>query len=308
MSCLLIYGCAAQSDIGFVRVKKYQDIIIHHKPKQVTYFTYKPAEDENGNIVKGEIINKGLPGHVISNGVVLKFNEKGEHVEMDVYGVGDTIYYGVSKYQYLKKNTVKSIGSMNGISEPEEFEIDYMIIEKYDDLGNLAYEGEYCPPCFDKKYKVKPSSEVFYTYDDKGGLVEKKKYTYRYGYNYDQPGKILDSSITNFTPEYKYGKLYKNAGSIYIYNEDGSHKEILEETGAIYEYYPNNICKKIYFTETDYAEFNSDGYLVLRRFPKNRYMIYEYDNLDMYGNWTRVIIKDKGKPVVYGERKITYYE
>ncbi|WP_298475070.1 hypothetical protein [uncultured Maribacter sp.] len=302
LGSLLFCGCLKNENKEFVKVEIDQGIIVHGRPEKVTYFPYKPVEDENGNITKGELINKTIPNYFISEGFVLRFNKEGKHIQTNIYRMGDTLHYLLKKWEYLKNNQRKYTSYY-----PPYEEVDDMSIEKFDDSGNLIYESSYCPPCFDKNIKIKPSIEKFYSYDEKESLINKKRYTYDYGLYNDQAGKITDSLITHFTPEYKNGKLYKNGGIKYIYEEDNLLKKIFEETGMYEEYYPNGMIKKSALRENSYFEYNLDGYRIVRKFSKKHYVRNEYDRIDEYGNWTRVIIRENGKPVIYGERTIKYY-
>lgn len=297
----LILGCTQKLANKYVIVKTHKNILIYHTPKEITYFTYKPVIKENGKIVKGEVINKQFSNHAMSNGAVLKFDKEGRHFQTNLFTQGNTIDFEQRKWEFLNGNKVKYTSSFYPFKEA-----DYLDIEKYNNQGNLIYESSFCPACFNKNVRIKPDDETFYEYDDIGNLTKKRKYNFDYGINYNKPVKIVDSVITNYTPEYKNGKLFKHLGFTFIYKNDTLEKKI-EDSGMYQEFYTNGISKKNYFFKDRYAELNKDGYPILSRLSKTHIMTYAYDRVDKFGNWTRVIVKENGKPVLYGERTLTYY-
>ncbi len=323
ISYLLSLGCSSQDEKSYI---KSGGEIIYGKPKMLEFIAYNPLINKNGEIIKGNILTKRVWGGVSYNGSgKLLYDKEGRHTHTYDYKLGSKEVGKLIKEEYFKNNTIKT-----STLYPPYKAIDYFFIEQYDANDNLTYESHYsCLSCFPKNKEVLPNREYIYIYDSLNNLTKKKIYDYDYGYNYDKPRKISDSTINSYQLEYKQDQLYKSQlfqkkydslgiiqeeyvdkAFIYSNNKEGVLIKKQEQESEYYlEYYPNGIMKKHNWDKDKYYLYNKEGYLTKVKFYMSENPVtYTYDKEDKYGNWTRVIVSKKGKPVIYGERTITYYE
>ena len=297
----LIVVCLFVLLLGCTKKKEYihwRHSIIKHTPKEVKYFSFTPIIDENGIIKRGDLLNK--PGTVEGMGYWLTFNNEGKKTSRYDYGRGGLKISQYMEWEYISKEEIKFSLFM---SRPDYKRCTDFDIELYNADNKVVNKKDFIPASLSFSEKDQLSTETVYNYNSYGDLIEEKYYIY----DSREPYAIEDSTITTIDTEYKNGKLHKHGYFKYLYYEDGRKKVLHEPSGSYDEFYPSKIIKMHYDLETQYFEYDEDGY-VIKVVRDNMVYNIEYDNLDKYGNWTRLIAYANKKPIVYGERTLKYYD
>lgn len=295
----LLMGCTSNSQI--IKVGGEHDYSILRGPIKTNEInTYEPIL-QNGDIVKGKLFNslKKLSG----SGGKQEFDEAGNVIRAMQFKQGDTIAEFYNEYTYSNGNRIE----YNAYKSPlKKIKQDKQKFE-YDSRNRKIVQKYYGPSFCANEWM----------------LTRKKNFTYN---EYDDIVKQIDSSFTPFDcndirmstkvfnrhPKYENGLKIEDDTYLYEYDSEGNliKKADKNSPTIYYEYYPSGIRKKEYLSPDNYDEFNEDGYYkkrVIALRAGDEYT-FEYGEYDKYGNWTRMIVYEDGKPYLIRERKITYYE
>ena len=294
----LIISCRSNSQI--VKIDDVDGYMIVKGPvKEFEIKTFEPLKIK-ASVQKGQLFNgDGIPG---ASGGKYFFDEAGIKLRQISYKSGTTEAKFYFEYKYIKNKLVRRTDYNSPAKTRKILEIEH----KYDSNGNLKMSQYFDEAICESKELMRTSKDVF-EYNSYNDVIKQIDSTF---YNYDCDDIDIDTSTYEYHPKYVSGLKVEDDSYKYEYDKERNMiRRNLKGDIQYKEFYPNGIRKKKFINEDYYFEYNEDGYNKKSVFSlrSGKVYTYQYENMDQYGNWTRMVIYEDDRPYLIGNRVITYY-
>jgi hypothetical protein len=293
-------GCQSNSQIIKVGTE-YDYSILKGPVKKMEENTYEPLL-KGRSVEKGKLLNSY--NKMLGNGGEQVFDEDGNLIIVIQYEEGGKDAKDYKEYEYSEGKLIRFLAfrtaSKNVITRKHEYE--------YDSLDRV-YQKQFFEPSYCEDNKWMLTDKDVFEYNGYNDIIKQIDSSFTH---YDCDDIRIRARIINRHPKYENELKIEDDTYRYEYDEEGNLIKKFDKNNPpiYYEYYPSGVRKKQFFNEDYYYEYDEDGYYKksVHSLRSGNEYFHEYSVIDKYGNWTRMIIYEDGKPYVLGEREITYYE
>ena len=301
----LLVAClfsSCQSNSQIIKIGDEGEYWILKGPiKKLEVNTYEPVEESKG-FEKGKLYNgfEKLSG----GGGKWFFDEGGTLMHQVSFKERSTDPKYYFEYEYDNKKLIKRIDYDTPEKKNRIGKLEYIYYPKGLLMSRQFFDVSYCNP---NEWML--TGKAVFEYDEYDNAIKMIDSSFAH---YDCEDISIRERTVDFHPKYENGRKVEDDTYEYEYDEEGNmiRKSDKGNPPIYYEYYSTGIRKKKFINVDYYYEYDEDGYDKRGVFSlrTGEEYLYEYSNRDKYGNWTRMVIYEDGKPYLIGERTITYYE